>query len=434
MKFLRIVFLINLICFASLFSFAQDTLTKKNLLIDSIAWKRDFIEENLSVYPFTVIDYSDNLYTMRQFNEGYLSCYRIASDVTYKHTPKKFQFLILPIQMLASFYLTPLTHEEGHRSVLTNLTIGSVSAPLFKKGVAKVTGVTDQTLKGLRDSNLPDYIRLHTAGIESDYALSKRSQQLIMFDQENVRNVIGDFLLRRTGLFFYYFSSAFSTKNHIEDEELNELDRDIVGDDVRGAVRHLHRPADPFYRYTKYTDLLPHERKYIRKVGFWSLLNLANPLLVGKGSFNLNNNLKVGFGLGYIMVPFGTMAEENIWLKYRQNCNLNFFVRQYSNQHNTFLGLGLAVFDYNVGKHIALSGSVQGWKQPEALSFTTNKGKLGGEGLLRFSYKLLGKLQSPLNWISIDGTFRAKTEGFVLEDPSLKKGVNVAFGFSVYPN
>ncbi|AQG78268.1 hypothetical protein [Spirosoma montaniterrae] len=371
---------------------------------------------------------------MRQFTEGYLSLYRLSSDAVYRHTPQKHQYLILPVQMLASLYFIPLTHEEGHRSVLTNLSIGSVSDPLFKRGVAKVVGVTDLTLQHLRDTNLPEYIRLHTAGLESDYMLTKREQQLVAFGQEKLKNVIGDFYPRRLGIAFYFISSAFSTKNHIEAEEGNELERDIVGDDIRGAVRHLHRPTDSFYRYTNYADLLPNERKYIRKVGFWSLLNIANPMLFGKSTFAMTQNLSMSFGLGYILVPFGTMAEENIWISYRNNNNISLCVRQYSNQRNTFWGAELALFDKLIGRHCAVSGSVQGWKQPQDLSFTTNKGTLGGAAMLRLGYRMYGKTSSPFQWLSVDGNVRVKTEGFIPEDPSLKSATNLAIGISVCPN
>lgn len=417
----------------SFFSLAQEKIKIDSLTNKSAQGQTKVGREIDPIYPFTLIDYSDKLSTMRQFNEGYLSLYRIASNITYKHTPKKYQYLIFPVQMLASLYLIPLTHEEGHRSVLTNLNVGAISAPLFNKGVAKVTGVTDQTLKNLRDTDLPDYIRLHTAGIESDYVLSKREQQLVMFDQEKIKNVLGEFYPRRMGIVFYYISSAFSSKNHIENEEDNELDRDIVGDDIRGAVRHLHRPTDAFHRYTTHGELLPNEHHYIRRVGYFSLLNLVNPLLIGKGNFIVNKNLKIGFGLGYIMVPFGTMAEENIWIKYKRNGNINVCVRQYSNQHNTFMGLEFSVFDLPFGKHYAISGSLQGWKQPKALSFITDNGKLGGSSSVRLSYKMFGKENSHLQWMSIDANIRAKTEGFVPEDPSLKNAFNTAIGFSICP-
>ena len=46
-----------------------------------------------------------------------------------------------------SLITIPLTHEEGHRAVLTTNHIGSVSNPFFNENLAAyVKGVSDQTL------------------------------------------------------------------------------------------------------------------------------------------------------------------------------------------------------------------------------------------------------------------------------------------------
>ncbi|RCR65612.1 hypothetical protein [Larkinella punicea] len=402
--------------------------------LDTVSIEKNKYKENkIGFYSFTMIDYSDNLFTMRQFNQGYLSLYRLSSQLSYKHTSKKYQFLILPIQAIFSLYFTPLTHEEGHRSVLTNLTIGSVSAPLFKKNVAKVTGVTDETLKKLRDNQLPYYIRLHTAGIESDYMLCQKEEELVFFNQEKLRNVAGDYYMRKVGIVLYYTFSAFSRKNSIEKEEINELDRDIVGDDVRGAVRHLYRPNMPFYRYTSNKDLTSQERKFIHKAGYLSLLNLLSPLMISKTRIKLNNNLNAGFGLGYIMAPFGGMIEENLWLNYAQKYNMHAFIRQFENKEKYFWAGGIALHNYSLSKKISLTSIVQVWSQPENLDFYALKGLFGHSGALLLSYRIFGKENSPLAWWSFDISGRVKTKGFVPEDPSLEKSHNLSFGLSFCP-
>ena len=198
-----------------------------------IFWTKTNKKAVTQIYSTTILDYSDKPFTMRQFNEVFLSFYRGSFEILHQSVPKKYHlFLPLTQSVLSALYFVPLTHEEGHRSVLSNLNIGSVSAPLFKKGVAKVSGIQDNTLKSLRDTDLPSYIRLHTAGIESDYMISQQEEQLVMFEQEKVRNIWGDYYLRRFGALFYMFSGAFINTNHIGKEEINELDRDIVGDDV----------------------------------------------------------------------------------------------------------------------------------------------------------------------------------------------------------
>jgi hypothetical protein len=179
---------------------ASDSFAIVNNNKDSVTVNNTFNKPR-PIYSFTLIDYSDKPFSMKQFNEGYLSLYRFNSNLSYKHIPKKYQYLILPIQcIVTSIYLSPLTHEEGHRSVLTNLNIGSVSAPLFKNGVAKVKGVNNVTLENLRNTQFPDYIRLHTAGIESDYLITRRSEQVLFFNEDRLRNIAGDYYTRKLGI------------------------------------------------------------------------------------------------------------------------------------------------------------------------------------------------------------------------------------------
>ena len=104
---------------------------------------------------------------MRQLNEDYLSTYRYASGKLYEGIGPPLG--IVSSEMLSAIILYPLTHEEGHRTILNSKGIGSVSRPYLdlENGAAYVNGVRDSELKNLRDTDFPSYIRLHTAGIES---------------------------------------------------------------------------------------------------------------------------------------------------------------------------------------------------------------------------------------------------------------------------
>lgn len=400
----------------------------------SIIWTKVNQQDIKQIYTATVIDYSDKPFTMRQFNESFLSLYRGSFEVLHQSTPKKYHIFLPLFQTLASgLYFIPLTHEEGHRSVLSNLNIGSVSAPFFKNGVAKVSGVLDNSLKKLRDTDLPSYIRLHTAGIESDYMLSQQEEQLVMFEQEKMRNIWGDYYIRKFGLIFYMFSGGFSKKNNIEKEEANELERDIVGDDVLGAIRHLHRPTMAFKRYTSHQDLTQEEQHYIRKVGYLSLLNLVSPIWIKKSTLSINNKFKIGLSTGYLLAPFGDMIEENFYFKKGNNLNMRVFLRQFGNKENYFWGGGLTLSDYQLDKKCLLNLTAQVWNQPNDLSFISTEGVFGGSTEAKISYLMLSTKKSPLKWISMDLSLRAKSQGFIPQDPSLAKTVNIAFGISICP-
>jgi len=68
-------------------------------------------------------------------------------------------------------------------------------------------------------------------------------------------------------------------------EEANELERDIVGNDLYGAIRHLHRPTMEYRRYTRYSDLTDEEHRYLQRVQWRTFFNLANANLVGIKNF-----------------------------------------------------------------------------------------------------------------------------------------------------
>ena len=89
-------------------------------------------------YQFALVDDPARLYSMRQFNQNYLSCYRLSVRVLENvlsngDTINKKELRMSEIiqNLLLTSYLMPLTHEEGHRSILTHLKIGSISVPYF---------------------------------------------------------------------------------------------------------------------------------------------------------------------------------------------------------------------------------------------------------------------------------------------------------------
>lgn len=85
-------------------------------------------------YSFIFQDSPAKLFTMRQFDETALSLYRLSVNELNKVVSPKVSRLI---QVGASaLVFLPLTHEEGHRSILTNENIGSVSRPYVAYGGA----------------------------------------------------------------------------------------------------------------------------------------------------------------------------------------------------------------------------------------------------------------------------------------------------------
>ena len=140
----------NLLLFVFIFSIAfinAQNQTKDSLRTDSLI---------IRSYPVIIVDSPNAFYTMEQFNQDYLSGYRYFSIESMKKFGSKHTRLI---QLFSSLVTIPLTHEEGHRSILTSQNIGAISRPIVNsKGAAYVMGVSDSTLKNLRQNNLPTYM------------------------------------------------------------------------------------------------------------------------------------------------------------------------------------------------------------------------------------------------------------------------------------
>ena len=225
-------------------------------------------------YPFILRDSPPRLFTMRQFDEVSLSTYRLFSDLLNSNLKPVVSYAVQGAVVLLFFH--GLTHEEAHRAILVGEDIGAVSHPfqVSERG-GYVVGVTDVTLQNLRDTKFPTFIRLHTAGFESDYMLATREETLMSQGDESYKNLAVEYLARKAGIIRYFTEGIFKY-NTDGAEEANELDRDVVGNDLYGAIRHLFRPTMEYKRYTRYADLTDEELGYLHRVQSRTFLNLAN--------------------------------------------------------------------------------------------------------------------------------------------------------------
>jgi hypothetical protein len=377
------------------------------------------------------------LMTMNQSNDLMLNALRlIGNEVDYYDLSRKNQKRYFNIQCLFTVLIgQALTHEEGHRSVLSELGIGSVNKPFFDKNfVAKVTGVYDETLMNLRDNDLPSYIRLHTAGLESDYAYLKKEDALFNFKEETYGVLYGDYLMRKLASEYYYLTLLFKSKVDIKETDDNELDRDIVGHDLYGMIRHLHRPTMEFYRYTDSTDLTPDEISFVNRMGFMSLLNFLNPNIFRSGNYILSNNIVANFSVNYSLSPFGDFTEQNVYLTIKDKYKINPYFRQYFNKSNTFLAGGINFHNYAFHNEMfLLNSSFDFWEQPKDLEFRTDQNQFGfgikSELALRFSNWNNNKKSAYFN---VGASY--KTDGFIPETPSLKEDFNVYLGIVLSVN
>lgn len=380
-------------------------------------------------YPFIIQDYPNNLFSMRQFNQNYLSSYRLFNRGMYSVLGEKRVTDYVGLAVSALFFV-PLTHEEGHRSILTYKGIGSISQPFFNKnGAAYVVGVRDADLQSLRDNDFPTYIRLHTAGLESDYMLTKRTEELIFMEQESFRYLQIEYLVRKLSILQYYFLGLVKYESNLSEEE-NELKRDIVGHDLYGAVRHLHRPTMIFQRYTSYDEMTSEEKRYIKRIGYLSFFNLVSPFIIGKDHIYKNENTKINVSLGYTMAPFGDFIDENFFVKYG-DLNFTGYLRQAFNKNSLFWGFGIGLVNYSITKNLIGDVKFDIWQQPKNFHFITSSYFLGGSIDLGLKYSLFTTENKVFKGISFDLGFLYKTRGFLPEDVALTERFGLRIGTTI---
>ncbi|OAE91993.1 hypothetical protein SU65_09505 [Flavobacterium psychrophilum] len=382
-------------------------------------------------YRIDISDGKSSLYTMNQFNNIVLESYRLVfNQFDYEKLTKKEQKIISFSQTFSSaIFLMPFTHEEGHRSVLTNLGIGSISKPFIDfNGVAKVTGISDETLKNLRDTQLPSYIRLHNGGLESDFDYLKKEDALFNFDEENYNVLYSDYFVRQFGVATYYLTTLIHLKTNIKESDNEEKDRDAVGHDIFGMIRHLHRPDMPFTRYTEWNDLTPDEQTYGRRIGFLSLLNYTNPNIWKKGNYNLSEKIKGNFSLNYSLAPFGDFIEQNAYLTINNKLKINPFIREYFNKSHTFLAAGINLHNLEVNNKFLVNGDLELWSQPKNLDFMTSQSDLGLGFKAEIGYNFLD-INKKSVYLNLGLNY--KTQGFMPASPSLDKDFRINFGLII---
>ncbi|MDR0712340.1 MAG: hypothetical protein LBF67_08385 [Prevotellaceae bacterium] len=381
-------------------------------------------------YSVMLFDSPTTLYTMRQSNENYLSAYRYA---TRKINQAVSPFYALLIQAdLHMLFLSHVTHNAARQSILVGEGVSSTSVPhlINKKMWPYISGVSDADLQRLRDTRLPTYIRLHLAAPESDYALSLRTNSLLSWNKEEINVVRGEYMMRRLTTFFYYFEELFGSEG-TNAEEADELDRDITGNEVRGAIRHLHRPEMGFHRYTAYSDLTEEEKRFAKRVGKRSIINLIDPVFWFQNGFRMKSGNKANFMLAYNMAPFGDFIDQHFWLMTR-TLNLHFYLREYENRSTWFPAAGVTFANVQPFSWMMFDATLHGWQQPQNLDFNTAKRRYGGavDVTLKFFDKTFIKDRNIC--LSLNLGVVAKTQGYLPEEMALGNHVGGRVGVSIW--
>lgn len=415
-----------------------------------------FAQTREITFPF--YDGSADYFTMKQSDDLYLSLYQLGTDMLFESNiePVVLGDTVLErlgaigkmipqvtLWMTDSLLFIPITHEEAHRAILTDKGIGSISQPFFNEnGVAYVKGVTDATLENLRDTDFPTFIRMHTAGNESDYCIAQKAFQRFTFldetemDYAKMPSLLWSYFFREISI-WNYVGHTYHSGGIDEPEEADELERDIVGDDISGMIHHLFNPTAEYHRYWTTADFSDEENAFLKRVYLrtWLDFPIINPMLFNRFSFQLGDSTKMSFNTGYCLAPFGDFIDENFYFRVDDVLHgpleFSLTARQYQNKENWFPEFILTCQRFSPFSWLTLNAAGDIWWQPENLSFTTDKAQLGGSVTLGCNVYPLKKLEGAKFDFGLNFNLMYKTAGFMPEVISLDKDFALTAGISV---
>ena len=416
----------------------------------------DYESVPLRFYSYSIFDGTLDSFTMRQMDLNYFATSRLINRGVEEIFADK-TFLKIKVSDWINYtwptFVYAITHEEGHRSILTAQNIGSISQPFFNlHGAAYVKGVTDQTLINLRDTKKDSFIRMYTAGIESDYMMSKRGEMFAAFDLDSFSILYPDYLFRRmmicgylcTGIIYHGAEEIGGLYNWITGlmnltEEKDELARDICGFDTFGATKALFEDNYQFRRYVQYSDLSKEEKNFlVWRVGYRSYLNFLSLFLFTKPYINITESFSVSGSVGYALAPFGDFIDENLYFRFKTESagSLNFYLyaRQAQNYKNWFPSFGLGIIEFAPFSWLSISSQTHIWWQPEKLNFYSTSSFFGGAFEITGKFFLTNKdWKTPLQKIGLSTSLLVKSKGFMPEieqhDKYLRFSLGIEIGF-----
>ena len=293
-------------------------------------------------------------------------------------------------------------HEEYHRAVLTKNLVNSYDQiydfPIFSS-VIMVYNVTDEDLIRFKLENPSDFVRLHSAGIEGEYSLTKRLQNLNFYENQNYPYFAMEMLWSVNSIYYVWFCHTEDAETETIQANLDDGDvisnRDFTGFDFTAWVYDLFKPYEPYEargihpsgfgidRYVKPSDLTTEELKYLKKQGYLQFLNVVSPMIFGINKIHLSHkfeNLYFNFAFRNILTSFGNDMSLNIFLK-NENTKLYFDFHLYNSKRLHSPGIDFGLIDNNFRLNnfkISNSYMLGLWYQPENLMFDDINSKPGG--------------------------------------------------------
>lgn len=338
-------------------------------------------------------------------------------------------------------------HEEYHRAVMTRREINSfndMNTFPFGQATVSVRKIEDEDLIRLSNNHTKDFIRLQSAGLESQYHQIQTLQKNNFYYNQDLPHIPLYWLSTMTNIIYVnqsgstdYFDKLIDDANQKERQDISK--RDFTGPDFTAWASALFNPDRPYEdrgihpssvgidRYIKPSDLSQEELKYLQRQGNLQWLNLLSPHLFGFPKIKYKSNKKGDyfgiFAVRHLLTSFGNDISVDVFYQSPKN-NLFFALHNYNNLNASFWGLEAAVIDKKLlHDKLFLSGRSMIWTQPKNQSFTTTENNLGGLLRLRGSYSF----GMWLPYLELEG----KTIGWVMGNIFLEENISLRCGLSI---
>ncbi len=346
------------------------------------------------------------------------------------------------ISQLSPMGLTWL-HEEAHRSVLNQYGIRShngVYAASFSDSAIPVDEVRDVDLIRLKRDHPADFVRLSTAGMESESQFALNLEKAQFFDRALPRQRFLILLAHLGPISYRTFCDSRSgddaTREDLESEGSNELKRDFTGYDCVSYVYDLFRPDEPYEnrgphpsgegiaRYRSRDDLTSTERKYLKRMAQYSWLNLIDPFWLPFSAWDWRGK-RWAATLRHHLTPFGHSFEQNIFVQDAdaESGGHLLIARQYGNQKVTLPGFEWQCFrcqSWSGGRSLDIRSAV--WFQPKSLLYREKTWQPGGYLALRLEQTI-----AP-DSVAAFAELMTKTQGWLADEIDLNAATHVRLG------
>jgi hypothetical protein len=369
------------------------------------------------------------------------------SDSQRERYPIAAKFLIAGLDILGE--AVPLAfawqHEEWHRAVLGHYGMHSFNdvynLNLFAESIA-VSHVSDEDLIRLKAQHPADQVRLSTAGIEGNTQLAVNIERTAFFHDTRTWDPVILWMLAFGNSFYMKTCASHDSDTETAKAEAQEgasiEKRDFTGMDCNGWTYDLFHPDEPYAargvhpsgvgidRYRTYSQQSPSEQKYLRQQTWLSLLNFADPALIGFRRFVVEspfNEKPMAFNVALRHLPtaFGYDMRADVLAQQGQT-NVAIAVHAYFNHQRYFPGLEAELLRRPFGRLLA-SSRLSLWLQPEAQRFESTSSRPGALASLRATWAGWRAIQPYVE-------MEAKTAGWVAGNVYLDRNVAGRVGLS----